>query len=393
MKNFFNSIRLAVDSLADNKLRTILTVSVIAVGITAIVGIETSLDILSGEIGNSFSAESRKSFAIASSGEQSCRPLTWRDGRMFASGFNSGTVGLRSVVSSSATVSSDGISTDPVAEVIAADRQWLACSGCSLSDGRNFTVFESESSSPVCLIGDGLRKKLFDGHSPIGKIVRADDRMLTVVGCISKRGGIVGGSSDMSVVFPGRDGAAQCVVTVIPEENGEEVEAAVAGARSLMRSVRRLNAGQDDDFIVSTADASASRMRSIQEKLSTGALVIGLVTLLGAAISLMNVMLVGVKERIREIGLRKALGETRKSIRLQFLMEAVFIGQMGALTGGVLGLLAGNLVALSLDADMVFPWVWLLRAMFICLCVSIIAGTMPASRAASLAPVDALRDF
>lgn len=392
MKNFFDSFRSALDSLAANRLRTALTVAVITVGITAIVGIETSLEILSSELGNSFASGSRSSYAILSSSNPSCRRLSWREGELFAGRFTGGTVSLRSLVSNAGVVSAEGRSTDPVAEVLASDCNWLQANGFTLSEGRNFTLMESSGPAPVCLIGDGIRKRLFEGRSPVGCVIKTENRLLTVVGCISRQGSVLGGGADQAVVIPGRDGAAGCVITVIPNE-GIPLDVSIDEARAAIRSVRGLNAAQEDDFTVSTADASASRMEAIEEKLSLGALVIGLITLLGAAISLMNVMLVGVKERVKEIGLRKALGETSSSVRRQFMMEAVVIGQAGALCGSLLGILAGNVVALSLDADMMIPWVWLLRAMLICLCVSILAGTMPASRAASLAPVEALRDF
>lgn len=391
MRNFFNFITAAWNSLTANRLRMILTVMVIAVGITSIVGIETAIEILSGEIDNSFSKESRSSFAIVSSSDDSSSPLSWREGRIFAMRFKSGKVSVRSLLSPAARASYKGVSTDPVISMISSDENWLELSALSLSQGRNFTHFEASSNAAVCIMGESVRKKLFDSVSPIGKMINVDDRMLTVVGCIARQGSMIGGGIDQSVVFPGRDMQRQCIVTVLPD-NEEDIASSMEEARLLMRSIRRVDASQNDGFSISTAQASTSRIESIQKKLSYAALAIGLITLMGAAISLMNVMLVGVKERVREIGLRMALGEARRSIRKSFLVEAIIIGQLGGVVGSTLGLLAGNLVALSLDSAMTIPWAWMLRALIICFFVSIAAGTLPAARAASLAPVDALRD-
>jgi len=381
----------AVDALAANRLRTILTVAVIAVGITSIVGIETALEILSGELGTSFTPEGGNTFAIVSSSEEGCRAIEWREGELFASHYKGGKVNLRSELTPAGSVSYGGRETDPVVSLTATDENWLEANGCTLSTGRNFTHFEAATASGVCLIGDGVRRKLFEAKDPLGCVIKAGGRMLTVVGCISRQGSVMGGGADQSVAFPGCEGSAKCLISIIPD-SAAPVESALEQARLLMRSIRRINSAMDDDFLISTSDATASRVGSIQKKLSLAALAIGLVTLIGAAISLMNVMLVGVKERFREIGLRKALGESRASIRRQFLAEAVIIGQIGAFVGIILGLLAGNVVALSLESDPVIPWAWILRASLICIVVSLAAGTMPATKAASLAPVDALRD-
>jgi len=389
MQNFFNLFKAAWDSLVANRLRSILTVMVIAVGITSIVGIETSIEILSGEIDSSLSREGNSSFALVSGTDPSSAPLTWRDGKIFSLRFKGGDVSVRSIISPAAIVSYKRASTDPVVSLISSDERWLELSALSLSEGRNITHFEAEASSGVCLIGDGVRRKLFNGESPLGRQISVDNRVLTVVGCIARQGSMMGGGTDQSVVFPGRDLQAQCIVTVTPYG---EMAPAMEEARLLMRSVRRVGAGCEDGFTISTSQASASRIESIQKKLSYAALAIGLITLLGAAISLMNVMLVGVKERVREIGLRMALGERRSSVRMSFLAEAVLIGQMGAVVGSVFGLLAGNVVALSLESGMVVPWGWMARAMVICFAVSILAGTLPAAKAAALVPVDALRE-
>lgn len=391
MRHFSDLLAAAWGSLMANRLRTFLTVTVIAVGITSIVGIETSIEILSGEIDNSFSRESRSSFALVSNTGPGDSPLVWREGKIFSLRFKGGRVSVRSLISPSARASYKNLSTDPVISLVASDGNWLDLSSLTLSLGRNFTHFETASCSPVCIVGDGVRKKLFDGEEPLGKQINVDGKILTVVGCIARQGSMMGGGTDQSVVFPGIDMGAQCVVTVLPDPEYDMLSA-MEEARLLMRSVRRVGSSKEDGFSISTSQASASRIESIQKKLSGAALAIGLITLLGAAISLMNVMLVGVKERVREIGLRMALGEPRSSVRSSFLAEAVLIGQLGGVSGSIFGLLAGNVVALSLDSGMIVPWDWMLRAMVICFFVSVAAGTLPAARAASLAPVDALRD-
>ena len=265
MIHFYDVIHSAVDSLSANRLRTFLTVSAIAVGITSSVGIETALEILSGELDSSLSSESRNSFAIISSGDGECRPVEWREGGLFASHFTSGSVSLRSEVSSSSTASFGDNVTDPVVSSVASDENYLSSSGCTLSEGRNFTRFESASAAAVCLVGDAVRKKLFEGGSAVGNVIRVDGRMLTVVGCIARKGGMTGGGVDLSVIFPGSDASAGCVISVTPHP-GQTAEQAVGQARLLMRSIRRLGISAVEMIKSSPAEIPSRLMERISRR-------------------------------------------------------------------------------------------------------------------------------
>ena len=217
----------------------------------------------------------------------------------------------------------------------------------------------------------------------------------TVVGVLAAQGALMGGGSDYTMVLPlqaGREWLAeetQWQITLLPDPGAES--RLEESARTRMRALRRLSPSAPDDFRFRRSDALQSRLDSLERKLSLAALAIGLITLLGAAVALMNILLVSVKERTGEIGLRKALGERVASIRRSFLAESILIGQMGGMAGIVLGLLAGAGVALALGGGWHVPWEWLAAALGLCVLVSLLAGTLPARRAAALQPVDALR--
>ncbi len=391
------NITLALDSLAANRLRTALTITVIAIGITSLVGIETAMDILSEEVSGSFGRMGAGSIAITSSPSGESRPITLHEAESFVAQWSGNSACLSAELLQMAEVSSEGKHTDPVVKIVAADRNFVETARLSLAEGRNFSKREVQISSNVCILGHAVAAKLFKHRSPIGHTVTAAGASLRVAGILERQGALLGEGYDNSLIIPIAAARGKFISgstdfrILIPCDAHSDISAVENEARSAMRAARRLPAGHQCDFDVSSSDALQQKFSSIKHKLSIAALIVGLITLLGASVGLMNILLVSVKERTAEIGLRKAIGERVSSIRRQFLLEAVIIGQAGGAIGIIVGLLTGNAVALWLESSFIIPWVWIFRAVAICLAVSLASGSIPASRAAALNPVDSLR--
>ena len=178
---------------------------------------------------------------------------------------------------------------------------------------------------------------------------------------------------------------------LVAVNDATQIDQAISNATGLLRNVRGLKASQENDFEINKSDGLINIIRENTTYFRFAAIGIGLITLLGAAIGLMNIMLVSVTERTREIGICKALGATRRNIMIQFLTEAVIICQMGGVFGIVLGVLIGNVVTILMKGNFLFPWAWVIMAIIVCMAVGLISGLYPALKAARLDPIESLR--
>ena len=369
-------------------MRSVLTVSIIAVGIMSLVGIETAIDILTEKVAGSFEKMGAGMFMVKA--KQDAAGLTLRQAeqlrRESVEDFAQ-TVSIYEYRGMIERVSSGGVSTDPVCSVIACDTYYIICQSGRIGSGRNLMPSDCERSLKVAVIGDNVRRRLFGADSSgVGQRITAGDGSYTVVGVLERQGAVFGTGLDDSVLTPLAEGS-DVIVDIIPSC---DMMLAVDKTATLMRAIRRLGSGEKPDFEIVKSSSAEESLKSVSHKLSLAALGIGLITLLGAAVGLMNIMLVSVKQRTREIGVRKALGARPRTISGQFLTESIVIGQIGGAAGIVLGILFGNLVALIMEGDFLVPWRWVALAVAICLAVSILSGLLPARRAASLDPILAL---
>jgi len=408
MRDFF---RFILDTFSANRRRFLLTVAMLAIGVAALVGIETAVDVLAREVVGSFdklgatslllrpkadapSINARQAMAFCMVVEAQ-RSDWYSVDRAFFS--ESDGIPERNEASAwatlqgSAVVRGGGNVTDPVVQLLAVDAGYLSVEGLKLAAGRNFSVQETGQAAAVALLGDNVRRRLFGTGDGLGEMVSVNGLRLQIVGALERQGAVFGTGIDDALLLPLSSGVADCRITlrVAPGES----QTAMVAAGCLMTSIRRLPPGVEPDFEIVEADGAAATLASLRSKLSLVALVIGLVTMLGAAVGLMNSLLVSVKERTREIGTRRALGARARDIARQFLAEALGIGVVGSAAGIVLGLLLGNLVALSLDGHFAVPWDWLAAALFLAAAVSLSSGLLPARRAAALSPIDALRSL
>lgn len=403
------NISVAMKSIRSNRLRSLLTIAIIAVGITSLVGILTATDALKREVFSSFEKFGTTSFSIVPkyfSVEGGIRPrvrnamaITYSQARMFKENFKENcTVSLYSRAVSNATIKYEGESTNPTATVFAADENYLTYTNTQVSKGRGIGETDMKTSSFVCVVGNGIVNSLFkNNEEPLGKIISVQGVRFEIVGVLESVGGAFGGSADSHVIIPipaargyfmGEN--SSFTIGVVPMEFDADGDYQ-GKAEQVMRAVRRLSPIDETDFRISSSEAMITELSEVMGVITVVSAVIGLITLLGAAVGLMNIMLVSVKERTREIGTRKALGASSKTIKEQFLIESVAISQIGCAAGIVAGILIGNIVAAAMGAPFIIPWLWMFAAIVVCLFVGIASGYLPAVKASRLDPIEALR--
>jgi putative ABC transport system permease protein len=291
--------------------------------------------------------------------------------------------------------------TNPNSSVVGIDENYNLVNGFDIKEGRNFTPLDIQRGSQFAVIGREIKETLFKESSPIGERILVKGYGFTIIGLLEEEGGVGSSSStDRSVLIPlpmanilGNDRQLSYTVTV-GVKNSTQTEALMGEATGLMRIIRGDRLTQKPSFEVSSSESLASSLSETTVILRIGGAGIGFLTLLGASIGLMNIMLVSVTERTREIGIRKAIGASAKQIRTQFLIEAIVICLLGGLFGIFLGITLGNIVAKfigSADAQFIIPWVWMISGIVICVFVGLAAGVYPAYKASKLDPIESLR--
>ncbi|ALJ00478.1 ABC transporter permease [Rufibacter tibetensis] len=407
--NLLENTKEGFRSIKSNLLRTVLTALIISIGIMSLVGILTAIEGIKYSVSSTFSTLGANSFDIEKKWES--RQQGGRQSKVYpnitefqAKQFkqlmtDKARVSLSAWVSGNVSVKAGSIKTNPNMSVIGGDENYLVNENYDLEIGRPFSNLEIESGAPVAIIGEEVANKLFPKQSPEGKSMIMLGRRFKVIGKIkSAGGGLGGGGSNRRIIIPLE--AATQIPTQSPLTfeiksailNGTSLAFAMEEATGIMRKVRQDRLGQEDSFEITRSDSVEQTLNEITGYLKTGGFLVGFITLLGASIGLMNIMMVSVTERTREIGIRKALGATIKQIRLQFLIEAIVICVLGGIVGIVLGILMGNGIAILIGkGDFFVPWLWMIVGMAICITVGLISGYYPAYKASKLDPIESLR--
>ncbi len=409
--NLRQNIRVAIDSVRSNLLRAILTITIIAFGIMSLVGILTSIDAAIFSLNDNLSSLGANSFSIEPKGDgvsgnrggrraKEGDPISYKQAMNYKKKFDFPAKITVSVQGTRlATIRFKEEETNPNIPLLGIDENYLDIKGFDLEEGRNFSITELENGVHKAIIGSDIVKTLFSNNAEfaIDKIIAVGNVKYKVIGVLASKGSGMGGNEDRLVFAPLLNvkryygGAKKNYDIVTAVINEEEMEAAVASAIGLFRNVRNLKVIEENDFEISQSDSLVAIIRENTTNLRWSAVGIGLITLLGAAIGLMNIMLVSVTERTREIGICKALGATRKNILIQFLTEATVICQMGGFVGVILGILAGNLVTFALGGTFLVPWDWIFVGITTCLFVGLVSGLYPALKASRLDPIESLR--
>lgn len=413
MKNFAllrENLRISIVSIRTNTLRTVLTVLIIAVGIMALVGILTAIDSLKSSISRTFSDMGANTYTIQSWGsnfqvmnkrvrKKSYSYIPYRQALEFKEQFSiPANVSIGMWVTSSATVTAGEQKTNPNISVEGGDEGYLIANGVEIGEGRLFSDFELETAANAAVIGSELANKLFSGKkSTIGEYISVGGARYRVIGVFKKKGGGIGGSVDTRVVIPVSNARTQFsrpnqsfYISVTPDDPLDK-EVALSEGEGLFRQIRRVAPGEESDFNIEQSDSIAAMLLEMMSVATIAAIFIGFITLLGASIGLMNIMLVAVSERTREIGTRRAIGAKASTIKQQFLFEAILIGQLGGILGIVLGIIIGNILPLIAGGTFVIPWFWMIIGVIVCFLVSIASGYIPAVRASKLDPIESLR--
>lgn len=408
--NFTENIREGIKSIKQNTLRTVLTGLIIAIGITSLVGMLTAVDgikskiesSLSGLGANNFDVDSRSSGRRSFNGkrEKSYTPIKFDEAMRFKDDYDfPSKVTIYTRASGSAEVKYETKKTDPNITITGGDENYITIKDVKIERGRNFSSLETEYGNYVCIIGTEVAKTLFDeGKNPIGSNIKFYGNNYRIIGILEEKGGFGGSTEeDRNIIIPllnakrlDRSGRMRYDITV-SIINPEDVEYAMGEATGYMRQIRGDRLGEEDSFEVVRSDAASETLDETTGYLKIGGFVIGGITLLGAAIGLMNIMMVSVTERTREIGIRKALGATPQRIRQQFLIEAIVICQMGGVVGAILGIGIGNILAVALEGAFIIPWVWIIVSLIVCVIVGLMSGVIPATKASKLDPIEALR--
>ena len=325
--------------------------------------------------------------------------ISYYQAKAFKEQFNYPAVAAISVnASGSATVKYGSEKTNPNVNVRGIDENYLQTAGFEVEQGRSFSQAEIENGRNVVLLGKDVIKRIFkSGEDPIDKVISIGSGKYKVVGILKSKGSGMGISNDLVCFIPftnARTYFSRPMMNFdiqIMAQRAEMMEVAIGQAEAVFRNVRNLDTFDETDFNIEKSDNLVNILLGNIRNITLVATIIGLITLFGAAVGLMNIMLVSVTERTREIGIRKAIGAKGRTVRQQFLMEAIFIGQIGGIFGIILGILAGNMVASLIGSPFVIPWVWVITGVALCFIVGIISGYYPAQKAARLDPIESLR--
>jgi putative ABC transport system permease protein len=409
-KLFRENVRIAFGSIRTQLLRTILTVLIIAIGITALVGILTVVSALENTISSDFASMGANTFNINQYENTSRRRggeereiinpiISYPEAVAFKNKYSYPLTetSVSFTATSTAEIKFESTKTDPENTIVGVDEFFMVNSGLETSLGRNFTGFDIQNNTYNCIVGSDFQKGLLKDVNPIDKVISIRGAKFKVIGVLKEKGSTFGNSQDLRVLIPIQ--VARSLFTApninytmsIMVAKKEMLDQAIDNANSTMRRVRKLSPVKDNDFAVVRSDDLINRILGITKYLGVASWIISIITILGSSIALMNIMIVSVTERTREIGVRKALGAKKSTIAFQFFIETLLIGQLGGLAGIIFGIAIGYALSTAMDFVFVVPWGAISAAFITSFIVAIVSGLYPAIKASKLDPIEALR--
>ncbi|WMW77338.1 ABC transporter permease [Flavobacterium sp. 20NA77.7] len=407
---FRENTKIALGSIKSQILRTVLTIIIIAIGIWALVGILTVVSALDNTLLKNFASMGSNTFSISqydfssqinrNKTEEKVNPIiSYPQAKEFQKKFDFPftTTSLSFTAVSNAEVKYENEKTDPEISVLGIDENYIPNKGLELTKGRNLNMFDVSNSNYVCVLGANFEEGLFEGVNPIDKTISIRGAKFKVIGLLKEKGATFGNNQDLRIMIPTQ--IARSLFSSpninydidIKVNNEALLDEAVDNATLAMRRVRKLSPIKEANFGIKRSDDLIQRILENTKTLSIAAWVIGVITVFGSSIALMNIMLVSVSERTREIGIRKSLGAKRSTIAWQFFTETFVIGQLGGVLGIILGIITGTLIAMAFGFEFTIPWMAMFAAFITTCVVTIFSGLYPAIKASKLDPVEALR--
>lgn len=409
---FREIIAMALSSLGANKLRAALTMTGITIGVFSIISVMTAIGALQNSIENGLSFLGSNIFQFAkypaninAGGEikkkyQNRRDISYRQALHYYELMqgNAREICLKCFgYELKGQAVYNGVKTTPSLLIVGTNRSFLTANAYTLGYGRNLNDEDVDLARNVIVVGKIIEKRLFPHESPIGKVIRMSGHTYTIIGVLAEKGTSFGQSQDDICIMPITRffedfGSAKRTVNIATQSFSQETyNGTLDRGIGAMRIARGLRADQENDFEIYSNDSLKSAFTSIAGVVRIGAFVISFIALVAAGIGIMNIMLVSVTERTKEIGVRKSIGARSRDILRQFLTEAVFISEAGGILGIILGVIGGDLLAVWLKVDIIFPFGWAFAGLVVCSAIGIGFGLYPAYRAAGLDPIEALR--
>lgn len=400
---------MALNAIRAHKLRSILTLLGIVVGVFSIIAVMTAMGVLRNSIESGLTQLGAHTFQIQKYPSFSSGPrdrarfrnrkhITFEQGLMVKQKTTlAQAVGLEAWEFGNKTVKAlSGEQTNPNVFLAGEDLEGFVTNNWMIGDGRLFTEDELASGRNVIILGMDVVKKIFPRTDPIGQKVRIDGHEYAVIGTIERKGQRLGGSPDNFAAVPlttffrvyGKDRSIHIMVQAF---NADAYDDCVEQVRGILRMVRKVPPGVEDDFWVFSNDSLIQQFNEVTYYVRIGIIVISFIALVAAGVGIMNIMLVSVTERTREIGIRKAVGARKNNILSQFILEAIVLCELGGILGVLLGIGGGNIVAALLEIPAIIPYDWAAIGLFACSIVGIIFGVYPAWKAANLDPIESLR--
>ncbi len=408
--NFLENIKEGLRSVKANMLRSVLTALIVAIGITSLVGILTAIDGIEYSVNESLSSLGANSFDIYSKSnrgsaqdgvkEKVYSSVLLSEVQKFIDQYDVPAVkSLSARLTILAEIKHGSEKTNPNVNVTGVNEEFIAIKGLNLEEGRNFSPFEIRQGGRVAIIGADLCKTLYgENKNPVNTVVSFKGMQFKVIAKLKKKGSLSENNFDNMMLIPiivanqQAAGVGLNYRLTIGIADPNQMDFAMGEATGLMRKIRRDEIGKQNSFELEKSESLAQEMESITSGLRFGGFGVGFITLLGASIALMNIMLVSVTERTREVGVRKALGATPLRIRQQFVIEAIVVCLLGGIAGVLLGILVGNLISRAIGIDaFVIPWFWMMVGMIVCIVVGLLSGYYPAHKASKLDPIESLR--